>query len=152
MPSIKQLVLFVFVVQVLCISVLGYVVLPMNRKSNVTFEERHEQFKRENTPLGGGINRSGFYFVELQVGSQKFRVDIVRCKACFPVPKLSADRTCFVCFLYSNRILEAQRSISSVLPVIMYVFIIVKLEHSLCMRLPKWFFLRIDTKRSELLF
>ena len=62
----------------LVVSTLAYSVIPLNKKSNVTVEKRHDQYKRSNAPLGGGAGRVGYYFVQLQVGSQNFRVDIVR--------------------------------------------------------------------------
>lgn len=78
MPSIKELALVLLVVQMLCITTMGYVVLPLNQKPNVTIEDRHNQFKRANEPLGGGMTRVGYYFVMLNIGSQTFQIDIVR--------------------------------------------------------------------------
>ena len=82
MARIGTLLLGVFACAVLCHSVLGYVELAVNKKTNLTVLERADQFRRTDAPLGGGYTRIGYYFVELQVGSQIFRVDIVRAFRC----------------------------------------------------------------------
>lgn len=78
MARVATLLLVALVGLILFHSAFGYVEMAMNRKSNLTVEDRFNQFKRTNSPLGGGMTRIGYYFVELTVGSQVFRVDIVR--------------------------------------------------------------------------
>lgn len=73
--------LAVLVLHALLVSVLGYSVLPLNKKVGISLEERHENARRtvlSDTPLGGGAGRIGFYYVQMTVGSQVFLVDIVR--------------------------------------------------------------------------
>jgi len=78
MARVGSLVLVALVCVGLLHSAFGYAELAVNKKTNLTLEDRHNHFKRTDSPLGGGMTRIGYYFVELQVGSQVFRVDIVR--------------------------------------------------------------------------
>jgi hypothetical protein len=81
LPAMRSVLLLALCLLGLVVCVLGYSVIPMNKKSNLTLYDRHDQYKRGNAPLGGGAGRVGYYFVELQIGGQQFRVDIVRVDA-----------------------------------------------------------------------
>lgn len=81
----NRLLLAALVAQLLCATVLAYTVLPLNAKLNSTLEERMNAYKRSSdNPLGGGPV-IGYYFVDIQIGSQTFRVDIVRISAAVTV-------------------------------------------------------------------
>lgn len=80
--GINKLLLVALVAHLLCAAALAYVTLPMNAKSELSLEARaHNQRRSSDNPLGGGA-RIGYYYVELDIGSQTFRVDIVRLKTC----------------------------------------------------------------------
>lgn len=79
-----RLILIAVVAQLLVASALGYYEMALSSKPNVSLAERHESHRRSDSPLGGGMSRVGYYFVRMKIGSQTFRVDIVRVGACSP--------------------------------------------------------------------
>lgn len=119
--GINKVLLVALVAQLLCAAALAYVTLPMNAKSELSLDARAlNQRRSSDNPLGGGP-RIGYYYVELEIGSQTFRVDIVRLKTWKSVSLcwLSLLTPHFSCFC-PPRILAAPLSTSSDPIAIMY--------------------------------
>lgn len=76
-----RLLLVVLLLVQLLSTCFAFSVIPVNKKSQISIQERHENARRStlgDSPLGGGTGKIGYYFVQLTAGGRQFRVDIVR--------------------------------------------------------------------------